>query len=54
MGCKSFAGISAAVDSTFENIPKDTLKILVGSMRKRLQRVIDDGGAKCGYYITCG
>jgi transposase len=48
-GCKTFDEFTAAVDSTFENIPKEMLKRLVGSMRKRLQLVIDNDGAKCGY-----
>jgi hypothetical protein len=49
VGCKTFAVFTAAVDSTFENIPKKMLKRLVGSMRKRQQLVIDNDGAKCGY-----
>jgi hypothetical protein len=49
MGCKTFDEFTAAVDATFQNIPKDMLKNLVGSMKKRLQCVIHNDGAKCGY-----
>jgi hypothetical protein len=49
IGCKTSAEFAAAVDWTFENIPKEMLKWLAGSMRKRLQLVIDNDGAKCGY-----
>lgn len=49
MGCKTFDEFTAAVDSTFQNIPKTMLSNLAGSMRKRLQLVIDNDGAKCGY-----
>lgn len=49
LGCKTFDEFTAAVDETFKNIPKSMLKNLVGSMKKRLQCVIDNDGAKCGY-----
>jgi hypothetical protein len=57
MGCKTFAEFTAAGDFTFENIPKEMLKKLAGSMRKRLQLVIDNDGnhrvtlaiTKCDY-----
>jgi hypothetical protein len=48
-GCKPFAEFTAAVDWTFENIPKEMLTKLAGSMRKRLQLVVDNDGAMCGY-----
>lgn len=49
MGCKTFDEFTAAVDATFANIPKEMLKNLVGGIKKRLQRVIDNDGATCGY-----
>jgi hypothetical protein len=59
MDCKVFDEFTAAVDATFEIIPKETLNQESGHgivncrpymLRKRLQLVIDNDGAKCGYY----
>ena len=49
MGCKTFEDFKAAVDMTFENIPRDMCAKLIASVPKRLSRCVDRAGAKTGY-----
>lgn len=48
-GCKTFEEFRLAVDETFANIPITTLEKLIGSIPRRLARVKETQGGKCGY-----
>ena len=49
MGCKTYPEFEAAVQDVFKNIPIEKLEKLMKSIPKRLERVIQTNGGKCGY-----
>lgn len=48
-GCKTFQEFEAAVKQAFKSIPIEKLERLMQSIPRRLQRVIQTNGGKCGY-----
>lgn len=49
LGCKTFQEFKAAIDVTFENIPRSMCANLFASMPKRMKKCVDLDGAKIGY-----
>jgi hypothetical protein len=49
LGCKTFEEFKAAVDRTFQSIPKSMCETLMKSMANRLERCVELEGAKIGY-----
>lgn len=49
MGCKTFEEFKSAVMQTFKNIPIEMCEKLIDSIPRRMERVIQKNGGKCGY-----
>lgn len=49
LGCSSFEEFKRAVDSDLAAVPKEHLVNLVGSMKKRIELVVQNEGGPTGY-----
>ncbi len=48
-GCKTFEEFKAAVNLTFETIPRSMRQKLIATIPKRVTKCVDHEGAKTGY-----